>query len=82
MRSVIQQQAAPAPGTVASRGAAPLRRHETLAAYLFLSPTILLFLIFIAGPLLGAVALTVLPLVLAIGLGVVTLVLLVRWLVP
>jgi len=58
MRSVIQQQAAPAPGTVASRGAAPLRRHETLAAYLFLSPTILLFLVFIAGPLLGAVALS------------------------
>lgn len=39
-------------------GASPLRRRETIAAYLFLSPTILLFLIFIAGPLLGAIVLS------------------------
>lgn len=39
-------------------GTSRLRRHEKVAAYLFLSPTILLFLVFIAGPLLGAIALS------------------------
>jgi len=39
-------------------GASPLSRRETIAAYLFLSPAILLFVIFIAGPLLGAIALS------------------------
>lgn len=35
-----------------------LRRHQNAVAYLFLSPTIVLFLVFIAGPLLGAIALS------------------------
>lgn len=39
-------------------GLSPLKRRERVAAYLFLSPTILLFLVFIAGPLLGAIALS------------------------
>jgi multiple sugar transport system permease protein len=34
------------------------RRRDTIAAYLFLSPTILLFLVFIAGPLVGAFVLS------------------------
>lgn len=40
------------------RSTSPLRRHEKVVAYLFLSPTIVLFLVFIAGPLLGAIALS------------------------
>lgn len=39
-------------------GTSRLQRRENIAAYLFLSPTILLFLVFIAGPLLGAIALS------------------------
>lgn len=35
-----------------------LRRREALTAYLFLSPAILLFLVFIAGPLIAAIALS------------------------
>jgi len=46
-------EARPATGGVAAR-----RRRDTLAAYLFLSPTILLFLVFIAGPLVGALVLS------------------------
>ena len=39
-------------------GPAARRRRDTFAAYLFLSPTILLFLVFIAGPLVGALVLS------------------------
>ncbi|PLS86300.1 MAG: sugar ABC transporter permease [Actinobacteria bacterium] len=35
-----------------------MRHREALAAYLFLSPAILLFLVFIAGPLVGAIVLS------------------------
>jgi multiple sugar transport system permease protein len=40
------------------RGTSRLARREMIAGYLFLSPTIILFLVFIAGPLLGAIALS------------------------
>jgi ABC-type sugar transport system permease subunit len=39
-------------------GTSRLARREMIAGYLFLSPTIILFLVFIAGPLLGAIALS------------------------
>lgn len=35
-----------------------LRRREAMVAYLLLSPAIILFLIFVAGPLIGAIALS------------------------
>lgn len=41
-----------------SQRPAAVRRRETLVAYLLLIPVIILFLIFIAGPLLGAIALS------------------------
>jgi multiple sugar transport system permease protein len=39
-------------------GTSRLRNRERIAGYLFLSPSILLFLVFIAGPLLGAMVLS------------------------
>ena len=39
-------------------GTSRLARRERIAGYLFLSPTIILFFVFIAGPLLGAIALS------------------------
>ena len=53
----------PRAGQLTDRGAlrgrgSTLSRREALAAYLFLSPAILLFLVFIVGPLLGALALS------------------------
>lgn len=52
------QEARPTPEVLPSGSTSALRRHERIAAYLFLSPTILLFLIFIAGPLVGAIVLS------------------------
>lgn len=40
------------------KGMSPLKRGEAISAYLFLSPAAILFLVFLAGPLLGAVALS------------------------
>lgn len=42
----------------ARAGTSGLARRETMAAYLFLGPALLLFLVFIAGPLIGAIALS------------------------
>ena len=53
---------APGGGAGAASGrrgkSSPLQRRETIAAYLFLSPAIVLFLVFLAGPLLGAIAIS------------------------
>ncbi len=40
------------------KGVPPIRRRDAISAYLFLSPALLLFLVFIAGPLLGAIVLS------------------------
>lgn len=42
----------------AARGPVLRKRRNLVAAYLFLSPTILLFIVFIAGPLVGAMVLS------------------------
>src|SRR5215213_11409858 len=44
--------------TYSKRKSNPLRRAETLTAYLFLSPTLLGFVVFIVGPVIAAVVLS------------------------
>jgi multiple sugar transport system permease protein len=40
------------------KGVPPVRRRDALSAYLFLSPAYILFFVFIAGPLFGAIVLS------------------------
>ena len=58
VRSAVERGTERTTREVPRRGASPLVRRERIAAYLFLSPTIILFLVFIAGPLLGGIALS------------------------
>jgi multiple sugar transport system permease protein len=49
---------APAPDVAGTRPPASMQKRETQVAYLLLAPVILLFLTFIAGPLIGSIVLS------------------------
>src|SRR5690242_9400452 len=40
------------------RAMSAMKRREAITAYLFLSPALILFVVFIAGPLIGAIVLS------------------------
>src|SRR6266566_8292776 len=52
------QTGAPDRGAGRNKKISVMARRDAIAGYLFVSPAVLLFLIFIAGPLIGAIALS------------------------
>jgi multiple sugar transport system permease protein len=58
MTSSVSQLRQDAPESVTPRRRFPWRRHETRAAYLFLSPWIIGFLVFTAGPMVASLVLS------------------------